>query len=459
MNTSKGSNQVKDDNGQIKRILDELENAVADLPLVDMIETITLNDGLKSRTALTISDWADKLIRQLAAMGLFGDKDAVRALRDIGIQVNSALTSLTQGGDNEAAQGKPGRQPTLEFVGAKTTVKLAGDFSPVTDILRQQSSKVSSFPPAEIQKLLKSKLRPGSQGLIDLDVGTALTWHDEPLEYLASTESVMPNHYKEWRRRMRIAPAGSLPEMSPENPHAALHTGLEGMIAGRLLSIANDTARKAVNFIASESLTWPTFVSALEDIQPCRDSYLASLPLADGLPFRTKRKGVAGKKRDFQRGTQAAFALEYCVKLNAIRSSHINSGAAQLESIRQRVEGHEALRSANLVSYYQSLNDVGGWSSLNRDGLWVFKAALLPPFPPEDKGRSPESVACFKEWLKVAMLRAERLCSGDWEIYPWWPRCVTARAGYNSRVQRDRTLRETVREKLQEGMKILQKAG
>jgi hypothetical protein len=90
-----------------------------------------------------------------------------------------------------------------------------------------------------------------------------------------------------------------------------------------------------------------------------------------------------------------------------------------------------------------------------RDGLWAFKAALLPPFPLNSE-KSSASKNSFEEWHKVAMLRAETLCFSDWENYPWWPSCVMNRAGWDETTKRHRTVFEAVSEKLRAGMKKLQ---
>lgn len=263
---------------------------------------------------------------------------------------------------------------------------------------------------------------------------------------------------------MRITPDTSkshtIPEIIPKDPHSALHTGLEGMIVERLLTIANDRARNTVSIVASESLTWPTYTSALEDKQPDRDEYLASLSLGDSLPFRTKSKGKAGTKRSFKTGTQAAFALEYCAKLNAIRMSHLSAAEDKLKELQTRAKIHENKMSEDPALYYEVINGTKGGTNwpmrLDMNGLWVFKAAFLPDFPKKDK--STESKASLQAWLNVAILRAERLCSGDWDNYPWWPTCVKNRAGWDAVSKRHRTVQETVAEKLKMGMIILMKS-
>lgn len=212
-----------------------------------------------------------------------------------------------------------------------------------------------------------------------------------------------------------------------------------------------------MNLVASESLKWPTLASALEYKQPELDKYLESLPLGGSYPFRLRRLGVAGKKRSFKPGTQAAFALEYCIELNEIGSAYINASDEEMSKLRKRLLQCEDFRSSNPPDIVGAplIND--GQLKSYRDHLWQRKAAFLPPFPSRSSNRASASdEAAFEEWHKVAMLRAEELCLFDWENFPWWPACVTNRAGLNRKRERVRKMKETVCEKLREGMKKLQ---
>jgi hypothetical protein len=206
--------------------------------------------------------------------------------------------------------------------------------------------------------------------------------------------------------------------------------------------------------VASNSLAWPTQISAFEDESKHAQSEWLQLKLGSALPIRLYRKRGKGAPRKFDEGSPNAFALEYCMALLEVKLLCASPNETEIEKMKTDLN---TIRKETLPKIKKKEahggQDIFG-KLLALENQWRLAAALLDDFPPAAMYRSD---VILREWLNVAMMRAESICYQKWEDYPYWPPCVIDRVRKVGKSGKKRTTREAVSECLRRGMENLRR--
>jgi len=438
------------------KIIQELEKDISKLPLNSMLTHENSKEKILEEPLYQLGKTLSKCMNSLFIKGAFGDVDAIKTLRDTGIKIAEILERLAD--STPVTDGHQNKTRSNIFEGCELNLK--GNLSSISMAAEKlQNLFVTSDNATTITAIKSNKYLNQSSGLVRIcDAPTSL--------FTAKTATK-----KKVRKSSDITTAASLKidpvvlnrnkvlhDLANNYPTLATISIIEQIIERSLVAIASGKSREAINQVAGESLKWPTFTSALEHNDPEREVFIESLSLGQFIPFRLVSKSKPGNTRSFVSGTQTAFALEYCIDIHSMREFYRNHIATtSVKNYHERLEFlismHESMRCEDPENYYSLLNRglfPDGRSSPN--GLWSLKAASLASFPT----KTSENPRELENWLEVAMLRAERLCSGKWNEYPWWPQCVIDRARYDKKAQRVRTIKEAVKEKLRQGMQKLQ---
>lgn len=439
-----------------KRILDELESAVADLSLENfMADPMNPSYGRRIEPVQIIEDRVNDALQLLAFQATLGCKESIRALRNIGNRAAESLFSLAPSNSNNSAENdwltaRPANLAPMVFT---------GDLTQINGILTRESEAISILPSASIHEEFASRSLHSNKGpilhfkkLSALDKKT-----DTPCEPI-SADDYQVMHPDDRISRMLAATdyvnSLSKEEKQTKVAESAIHDVIRKMIESKLSRELKLIVRKAVHDVASESITWPIPVSAFEDKRNEIKSLVDSLPLGQLLPFRVKRLGKGGANRDFSEGSLVVFALEYCSRLFIENQRFPGVSQKNLNKMREidlKLDADFSARPQFSQSYNQVIqNFTHTW---DQDNHWMLRALLLPPFPRMTKIKSSETEH-LDQWLNAAMLLANTNCGGDWMHYEW-PSCVTDRSGYDETQKRHRDIKQSVREKLRQGIKSL----
>ena len=131
---------------QIRRILDEIENAVSALPLGDMVFTVKNPRGTVVESTFVLEHRAEAAMRDLDFIARLGNKDAIRALRNLGNLAADTLLSL-----RPASPESCGEEPKPPHPFSLPVLTLQGDLSSITQILTREANAISSLPYSSIR--------------------------------------------------------------------------------------------------------------------------------------------------------------------------------------------------------------------------------------------------------------------------------------------------------------------
>ena len=459
----------------VDRILSQIREAVAKLPLAASVDSVKFPGGPQLKDEDEMGVQARHLIKCLAVLARLGRTGAVRALRDIGNLAAEELDELMASASaiaGERASSRTGVTPPWPAPGYEHPVlEFRTGLDPIRAILQTEEETIANLSPAAIYTWV------AESGLVSRE-----RWVVNALEALGFSAETMESHTAETgpasvdymypitilkRHCEAISSDASLSGEQKRKALAenAMHTAVRMIIESQLSALAEGTASETIRDVASQSWKWPVSALAFVDAIQMMNAGVTALGLGTRLPFRLNRCGAAktgvkrhendlggGRNRSFKPGSPAAFALEYCLALNDSRQA--NLGASDLEKADwaaavERIE--RGIRERTLCNPRTDGDpeDPGDGHFLSY--YWHLKAALLPEFPAAASDASSGPDSAINAWVDAAVARARLICRNDWDNYKGWPTCVANRVCYdpNSKM---RSAKDAVREKLAEGM-------
>jgi hypothetical protein len=450
----------------INRIANRLKEAIDHLPLVSMISSVRYpgepgyNDVRKAEADAT------NAIKALSVLARTGQMDAAIALRNLGNLAAKELGSVLSrpaNGIEKKGCASPLETPNHQSVYSLPILDIAGDLSPITDILKSEAETIDTLSKEDILEKVGNPLIAGRRRFV-VNALPALGIPKNVLdEHRSKTshESVSYDHPMAILEILYAEVEGKdlIPMYERKECARIAMYALIGRLLEDRLSKPSKTGSEELPL---NSFEWPLCVSAFSNDLPKR---YESLKLGHSLRFvprRTVDKGVGknrksagGRPRLINPGSPAHFALEYCVALDDARRSYIHSSDTEkagwaktirrIENVLKLTEEAEPIRNPDLV---QDLKNLYQGPMLRI--LWTCKAALLPEFPYPERESDAAAKEDLEKWVDAAVARARMNCSNDWEFYRGWPKCVDVR---NSQKE---SAYYAVKEKLKEGMERLE---
>lgn len=395
-------------------------------------------------------------MRDLDFIARLGNKDAIRALRNLGNLAADTLLSL-----RPASPESCGEEPKPPHPFSLPVLTLQGDLSSITQILTREANAISSLPYSSIRNEFHARPNHSVPNIV-IDIEESLIKAGDKVENV--NDPISASEYQNMNpadRLERLAEGAEHLRKMPKKPeHERLSNLSQSTVRdiARLLiecKISKNRPSLALTFnsVAAESLEWPISTSAIQEKRAEINSLLDSLSLGSALPFKVQKNGP-GRNRGFRDGQHSAFALEYCIRLVVEReqfSGVSNEGKEKMRKIASLLDNESLSKPLQYAWHNETIDGVNiGWGRHNH---WKLKAALLPPFP---KASDTESKADLGVWRDAAVLLARSMCADDWEGYRLWPTCVTERAKTRKYAKTIRKTQSSVKEMLMNGLKGLQ---